>query len=115
MSGKNCKIEDDNEILKINSPKNSVNGPYVVVYKDIVDRWAIVALDWDKEPRLWIRWFWGGGGTPFSSANPIWLIIPPLLSNSILNGLLLDIDFKNEIEKFLAGEIQGEDITLSMK
>jgi hypothetical protein len=115
MSGENYKIEDDAEILKINSPKIFIGGPYVVVYKDINERWAIVAIDWDKEPRLGIRWFWGNGGNPFSSGNPTWLVIPSALSNSILNGLPLDFGFRKEIEKFLAGEIQGEEIRSSKK
>lgn len=101
MSGENFNLEVDEEILKINSPKTSVGGPYVVVYKNGEEKWAIVALDWNKEPRLGIRWFWGGG-TPFSSAHPIWLIIPPSLSNSILNGLPLDFDFRKTLEKYLS-------------
>jgi len=108
MSGENFNLEVDEEILKINSPKTSVRGPYVVVYKNIKEKWAIVALDWDKEPRLGIRWFWGGGGNPFSSANPTWLIIPSALTNSILNGLPLNYDFRKSLEKYLTGEIEGK-------
>lgn len=107
MSGENFKM-DDKEILKINSPRDSLNGPYVVVYKNTTERWAIVALDWYNEPRLGIRWFWGSGGNPFSSAHPTWLIIPSSLTNSILNGLPLNFDFMKKLEKFLSGEMSGE-------
>ena len=108
MSGEKFELNKDEGILKINSPKESVGGPYVVVYKNLEDRWAIVALDWDGKPRLGIRWFWGGGGNPFSSAHPTWLIIPSSLSNSILNGLPLDFGFRKKIEDFLSGDINGE-------
>lgn len=110
MSGEKFNLNDDNEILKINSPKDSVGGPYVVVYKNIKERWVIVALDWDEEPRFGIRWFWAGGGTPFSSAKPIWLIVPSALTNSILNGLPLNYDFRKKLENFLAGEIDGKEL-----
>lgn len=108
MLGETFKIEEDEEILKLKSPKTSVGGPYVVVFKNIEERWAIVALDWDNEPRLGIRWFRGGGGNPFSSANPTWLIIPSELTNSILNGLPLNYDFRKSLEKYLSGEIEGK-------
>ncbi len=84
MGGENFPLEDDSKILEINSPRRNVGGPYIVVFKSLEERWAIVAMDWDGEPRLGIRWFWGNGGNPFSSANPIWLVIPPSLSKSVL-------------------------------
>lgn len=110
MSGETFKIQQDEEILKLNSPKTLVGGPYMVVFKNIEERWAIVAIDWDNEPRLGIRWFWGGGGSPFSSANPTWFIIPSSLSNSILNGLPLNMDLRITLEKYLSGEIEGKNI-----
>ena len=112
MSGKNFNLHDDNEILTINSPRASVGGPYVVVYKDLIERWAIVALDWEENPRLGIRWFWGGSGNPFSSANPTWMIIPPTLIISILNGLPLNYQFRIRLEEYLAGNINGNEILL---
>ena len=78
---------DDDDILQINSPKKRLSGPYVVIFKSLEERWAIVAFDWDKKPRLGIRWFWGNGGNPFSSGNGTWLVIPPSLSKNILLGL----------------------------
>jgi len=107
MSGETFDLTNDNNILSLNSPKNSIKGPYRVVYKDIDERWAIVALDWDSNPNLAIRWFWGNGGNPFSSGNPTWLIIPSPLINSILNGLPLDFKFRKLIDKFLNNEIEG--------
>ena len=107
MSGETFDLNDDNNILSLNSPKNAVRGPYKVVYKDIDERWAIVALDWDSKSSLAIRWFWGNGGNPFSSGNPTWLIIPSPLINSVLNGLPLDFKFRKLIDKFLNNEIDG--------
>jgi hypothetical protein len=110
MYGEDFNLEDDSEILKINSPRDSVGGPYAVVYKDLDERWAIVAFDWNRKPRLGIRWFWGNGGNPFSSANPIWLVVPPSLTDSILNGLPLNYQWRKKLEEFLAGNIPGTNI-----
>lgn len=107
MSGIEYNIEDDNKILEINSPKTSVGGPYAVIYKNIRERWAIVAMDWDKEPRLGIRWFWESAGNPFSSGHPTWLVIPSSLISSILNGLPLQFDQRVKLEKYLAKDITG--------
>lgn len=110
MSGVNFNLDDNNNILSLNSPKTSIAGPYSVVYKDIDQRWAIVALDWDGEPSIAIRWFWGNGGNPFSSGNPTWLIIPSPLVNGILNSLPLNFQYRKSIERFLNGEINGRDL-----
>ncbi len=107
MSGENFDLGNDSKILSINSPQNSVGGPYVVVYKNLDERWAIVAMDWDEEPRLGIRWFWGNGGNPFSSANPIWLVVPPSLSRNMLSGLPLDHIFSGKLDDYLTGKITG--------
>ncbi len=115
MAGKNFKIDDDKEILKINSPRVSVGGPYVVVYKDIIERWAIVALDWEKEPRLGIRWFWGNAGNPFSTGHPTWLIIPPKLVISILNGLPIEFQFRKRLEDYLCGKVDGKELIHSIE
>ena len=110
MSGEKFNLKDNEKILEINSPKNSVGGPYVVVYKDLVERWVIVAMDWDGEPRLGIRWFWSKGGNPLSSTYPIWLVIPPSLSKSILIGLPLDHKFSGKIDEYLTGKIKGKEL-----
>ena len=43
------------DILGVKSPKNSVRGPYAIVYKGEYS--AIVAMDWDNCPVLGMRWF----------------------------------------------------------
>jgi hypothetical protein len=110
MGGETLDLHSDADILQIQSPANSVGGPYLVVHKDLTDRWAIVAMDWDKEPRLGIRWFWGNGGNPFSSAHPVWLVIPPMLNNGILSGLALTTGQSKKINDFLGGKISGNDL-----
>lgn len=110
MAGQNFDLTDDNNILSLNSPRASVGGPYKVVYKELEERWAIVAMDWNGEPCLGMRWFWGNGGNPFSSGNPIWLVVPNSLSNSILNGLPLNFKFYTQIVDFLAGKISGNQL-----
>ena len=100
MGGINFNLEDDNEILKINSPVTSVGGPYRVVYKNITERWAIVALNWDEKPRLGIRWFWGGGGNPFQA------LIELVSCSTIVNKLNIEwstikIYFPKEVRRIL--------------
>ncbi len=94
-------------ILKIDSPKANLSGPHIVVFKNLEERWAIVALDWDGEPRLGIRSFWGNGGNPFSSGHGTWFVIPPFLSKNILCGLPIDHAFSGRLESFLCGKISG--------
>ncbi len=109
-AGENFPLHDDSRILEINSPQNSVGGPYVVVYKNMEERWAIVALDWDEEPCLGIRWFWGSSGNPISTTYAIWLVIPNLLKTPILSALPLDTRFRKKLDDFLTGKIQGTDL-----
>ena len=108
MAGEAFPLEDDTRILQLASPKESVGGPYAVVYKNMPERWAIVALDWDGEPRLGLRWFWGSGGNPLSSAHPTWLIVPPSLSRGVLASLPVSHTFYRRIDDFLAGTIAGD-------
>jgi hypothetical protein len=110
MCGENFNLEKDEEILKINSPKNSCEGPYVVVFKCINERYAIVALDWNNSPGLGIRWFWGKSGNPTSRGKATWFVIPKGLDNTILNGLPLSMSFRNKINRFLTREITGEQL-----
>lgn len=106
--GKNFDLSNDNEILSINSPQNHVRGPYAVVYKeDTEDRWAIVAMHWDKEPVLGIRWFHGEGGNPRSTTYSTWLVVPSSLSRNILSGLSLEQNFRSKLDDFLSGKIDG--------
>ena len=87
LGGETFPLDDDREITGINSPRDRVGGPYVVVFKNVEDRWAIVAMDWEGEPRLGIRWFWEKNGHPSVRGYPTWLVIPPELNKSILFGL----------------------------
>jgi hypothetical protein len=112
-TGENFDIADDSKILKIDSPRSRVSGPYVVVFKNLDERWAIVALEWDEDPRLGIRWFWGNGGNPFSSGNGTWLVIPPSLSKNILSGLPIDHATSGRLDDFLCGNITGEQLRQS--
>ncbi|GAB6392219.1 MAG: hypothetical protein MdMp014T_1592 [Treponematales bacterium] len=70
-TGKDLGFMSDEAILGIKSPRSRIGGPYCVVYKDVEERFAIVALDWDGKPRLGIRWFWGSLGVPASSGYPV--------------------------------------------
>ena len=111
IGGEDFSLDNDDDILEINSPRKRVGGPYVVVFKNIDERWAIVAMDWDGEPHLGIRWFWGNGGNPLSSAHPIWLVIPPELSKNILLGLPLTHKFCGRLEEYLSGSLKEYSIS----
>ena len=108
--GEKFELENDDKILEIKSPKNMVGGPYVVIYKDIKERWAIVAMDWDGKRRLGIRWFYGNKGYPNSRGNATWLVIPPNLTEIILAGLQLEHKFSGKIDEYLTGNITGEEL-----
>jgi hypothetical protein len=108
--GQTFKLEDDKMILQINSPKKRLKGPYVVVYKNIIERWAIVAYDWDNKPCLGIRWFRNTNGNPISNAYATWLVIPSTLTKIILEGLPIDDLFRDDLNRFLKKEIQGNDL-----
>lgn len=110
MFGESFEIEKDEEILKINSPRESLGGPYAVVSKCCSERWALVAINWEGVPTLGIKWFWGKNGNPISSSYPTWLVIPSKLQNAILNGLPLDFQFRNKLNRFLIGEISGDQL-----
>ena len=109
-TGENFPMENDKMILQINSPRASLSGPYAVVFKDLEERWAIVAIDWDDAPRLGMRWFWGNGGNPFSTGHGTWLVIPPSLSKNILSGLPIDHTFSGQVDDFLCGKIKGKEL-----
>ena len=110
--GETFPLDDDREILGINSPRDRVGGPYVVVFKNVEDRWAIVAMDWEGEPRLGIRWFWGNGGNPSVRGYPTWFVIPPTLSK-ILVGSPLAHEYSGRLEEYLDGKISGPDLASS--
>ncbi len=107
-AGENFPIGDDERILEINSPTG--NKPYKVIHKDVKNRWAIVALDWETYPRLGIRWFWYDSGTPAYFGDATWFMFPVELTKSILSGLPLSHEFSNVVEDFLARKITGDEL-----
>jgi len=110
MAGDKFDLTNDHNVLSLNSPKNSVGGPYKVVYKDIDERFVIVALDWNDVPSLAMRWFWGNGGNPFSSGHPTWFVYPSSLLTGLLNSLPLDFNLRRNLDSFLAGEMAGNQL-----
>lgn len=91
----------DERILEINSPRpdhkapdkaSVTGGPYVVVYKNPGERWAIVAFDWGKgkRPHLGFRWFYGNHGHPQTRGIARWEVIPAQMSLILLKGLAAD-------------------------
>ena len=101
------------DILTIDSPSTKVDGPWIVVYKDTANRWAIVALDWEGKPRLGIRWFYGNSGTPISSSYATWFILPDDLIPSIISGLVglyVSAHVCNEVQQYVQGKITGPEL-----
>lgn len=109
MAGENYPL-DDASILAICAPRNSVGGPYTVVYKNTDERYAIVALDWNGTPSLGIRWFWGNGGSPFSSGHAIWFIYPSELLPGLLKSLPIDYVLRRKLKNYLSGTQAGKDL-----
>jgi len=108
QAGKDYPLEIA-DLLKIKSPKAHLTGPFVVVHLDTKDRWAIVAADWNKEPRLAIRWFYGKSGQPFSRQST-WLVIPPQLNTAILNTLTIPSNNRKLLDDYLVNQITGEEL-----
>lgn len=108
MFGEAFDLTNETNLLAIKSPAVSVSGPYIVVHRDLADRWALVALDWNEKPALGIRWFWGRGGHPFSSAHPTWFILPEALQASVLNSLAIEEKNREVLTKYIAGELAGD-------
>jgi len=100
-------LRDDAGILRINSPQGSVEGPFAIVYKDMAERWVVVALSVDGTPRLGIRRFDGKGGTPFSR-EPVWFYIPFGLELATLQQMPISIAYRKAVQGFLAGDISGQ-------
>jgi hypothetical protein len=107
-SGTGFDLLNDSKIMEINTPIDRVTGPWAVVFKDLVERWVVVALSVDGQPRLGMRWFDIGAGTPFIRAKPIWFFVPQGLENAILQQLPIGCAFRQRIYDFLSGRIQGE-------
>lgn len=111
--GENYEIENDLNILAIKSPISKVGGPYVVIAKSIEDRWAIVALDWEDVPCIGIRQFWGVSGSPFGrDFHATWFILPHALNLTILSGLSISPVNRERIERFLIGDLSGDQLVM---
>ena len=108
--GENLYIEDDKEILNIDSPRGNVSGPWFVVHKDNIERWAIVVLHFGEKaknnmkPTLGIRWFKGTTGTPSVRGYATWFIVPDMLIRSILDSLPLEKSFRQKVNEILSGK-----------
>jgi hypothetical protein len=101
-------------ILSVCSPKDEVEGPFVVVYNG--GNWAIVAFTFQDTPSLGIRWFHCGSGMPVGrNGAPVWFRIPEELNTSILNGLPLSSVRRHNIDDYLCGNIRGEELWKSVK
>lgn len=110
------KLEDNKEILSIDSPRKSLYGPWLVVYKDLSERWAIVVLHWKgnpskpEEPCLGIRWFYGNQGTPSVRSYATWLIIPKELADSIVDKLPLPAQHRQRVNDILLGKYTTDEL-----
>ena len=107
-AGQSFPLNLDDEILQINSPQNSVDGPWFVVYKDLTERWAVVIMRWENEPCLGIRWFHRGCGTPSVRGFATWFVIPKILTDSILNKLPILPSLRKKIDEILQGNYRVE-------
>lgn len=110
VGGANYPLEDDGRILELSPPRERGGGPYAVVYKDLDERWAVVALEWDGERHLAIRWFREGPGFPTCRARPVWFHLPTALSTGVLAGLPVPLELRVKVVEFLAGAITGDEL-----
>ena len=96
-----AKMEDC-EIMKIVSPKARTGRKLdFIVHKNINDKWAIVAMHWDGDPVLAIRWFYGPKGNPVSRGYPTWFVIPTSLAEGMISKLGLSPESLDRIKKHL--------------
>lgn len=108
-AGTHFLMENNVEILSIDSPRKNVVGPWLVVHKDLSERWAIVVLHWKNDPKkepipcIGIRWFYGNQGTPSVRTYATWLIIPNELADSILDKLPLPPQHRQKVNDILLG------------
>jgi len=108
--GEICDFSTDDDILSINSPESMVGGPYLVMHKNPEQRYALVALDWNGEPKIGIRWFWESVGNPQSSGFPTWTILPDDLYRTLHNHFPLDAKNACHVNKFIVGDMTGEQL-----
>lgn len=108
-AGIHFNINSNADILAIDSPRNRVSGPWCVLARG-GKRWIMVALDWDHQPSVGIRWFHGNSGTPISSSYATWFIIPEELQKSILETIKLSSDNFSMVQDYLSGRISGQQL-----
>jgi hypothetical protein len=75
ICGADFDLTDDENILSIKTPIDRVNGPYIVVEKDMQSRTVIVALDFDGIPCLGRHSFTDDSDKPLYRGHPSWEII----------------------------------------
>lgn len=114
-AGETFPLTSDKDILSINSPKNSLKGPWFVVHCDVTNRWAIVIMHWNDEPRLGIRWFYGTSGTPSVRGYATWLVIPDSLSEAILSKLPISPSLRKRIDAILRNEYSISELQYERK
>jgi len=114
-AGEGVDLQKGSEILKVNSPRKHLEGPWFVVYADVPNRWAIVIMHWKGKPCLGIRWFYGKQGTPSVRGFGTWLIIPNELANAILDKLPLSPKKRREVDKILIGDYSIKELQIMYK
>ena len=110
--GEHYRMTTDNILALNNSGPHLAGGPYSVVQRDLIERWAIVAVLWENlnkeiEPRLGVRWFWGNTGFPDSG---YWMILPDPVIPGVLASLPLEKNYRHQINHFLSGALSGTEL-----
>ena len=108
---------EEARILEIAAPEHRVGGPYVVVYQGTAEPFAVVALSWDGDPALGIRWFYGGNGFPTLGGAAAWFMIPAVLHEPVLAGIRdlgeafgLSEARRSALKAFLREDVTGEEL-----
>ena len=120
-AGEEFPMEDDGQILRINTPKSNLRGPWFVVKKDLSKRWALVMLSWkdpnetDFKPRLGLRWFYGIAGTPSVRGLATWLILPKEMSEILVGNLSIDADIRQKANDILSGKLSIQELEQERK
>jgi hypothetical protein len=91
-------------IKRVNSPKNMVDGPFEVLYINPTTRWVLVTLTYDGYPTLGFRYFTDSCGSPNSRNYPTWMVVPEELYLATLMSLKLDSKKIYDTMNFLYGK-----------
>ena len=120
-AGEEFPMEDDGKILRINTPKSNLRGPWFVVKKNLDEHWALVMLSWkdpneiEFKPRLGLRWFYGTAGTPSVRGLATWLILPEEMSKIILDNLSIEVDIRQKANDILSGKFSIQELEQERK